>query len=356
MTTEDDMRFGYPYLLILVLLVPVVGLVGAYLRARGEKALTRLTANPPKSAFSSVQAALMLAGLALVLFASSRPQWGREMSTIERRSRNVVVAIDVSRSMLAEDVRPNRLDRAKMDVGDLIDSLASTNVSGRAVNDKCALVAFRNDARMVCPMTSDRVFLKQELSSISTLSAAPGATSLGAGIERALELIREDDGGEGEKADHSAIILISDGGDLEGRALDCADKAKGRGVPIFTIGIGDPNRESAIPAPGGGYVRDESGDVVKVKLETATLKTIAERSGGRYVPLATAQTAETTLGMIYRDFLRQVASKEQNEEEEKLGEKYQWFLVPGLALLLAGASLSRGRFRRTAHCQGKGVK
>lgn len=340
------MRFGYPVLLMLVLLVPLAGLAGSYLKARSEKALLRLTARPPRSAFSSVQAALMLAGLALVLFAAARPQWGKENAGFVTRSRNVVVAIDVSRSMLAEDVRPNRLDRAKTDVADLIDSLASTNVSGKAVNDRCALVAFRNDARMVCPMTSDRSFLREELSTMTPASAAPGATSLGAGIERALELIGEDDGGGDAKADHSAVILISDGGDLEGKALECADTAKRRGVPIFTVGIGDPNRESAIPAPGGGYVKDEKGEVVKVKLESETLRTIAERSGGRYVPLATAQTSETTLGMIYRDFLRQVASKEQNEAEERLGEKYQWFLVPGLALLLAGAALSRGRFKR----------
>ncbi len=340
------MRFAHPILLLLLLIVPAAALVGAYLRARREKALSRLTTRPPSAPLGGFQAACMLTGLALALLAVARPQWGKEMESLVRRSRNVVVAIDVSRSMLASDVRPNRLDRAKADIADLIDSLASTNANGKAVSDRCALVAFRNDARMVCPLTSDRVFLRQELATVTPASAAPGATSLGAGIERALSLIGEEDGGEDIRADHSAIILISDGGDLEGKALECADKAKSRGVPVFTVGIGDPNRESEIPAPEGGVVRDEHGAPVRVKLESATLRTIAERSGGRYVPLATAQTAETTLGVIYRDFLRQVAMQEQNEEEERLGEKYQWFLVPGLALLLVGAACSKGRFRR----------
>lgn len=340
------MNFGYPYLLALILVVPLAGLVGAFLRARREKALTKLTSKPPKAPLDGLQATCLLLGLALVFFAASRPQWGKESATLVRRSRNVVVAVDVSRSMLAADVRPNRLDRAKTDVADLVDSLVSTNESGRVMNDRCALVAFRYDARTVCPLTSDRVFLKQQLMDLSTASAAPGATSLGAGIERALSLIGEEDGGNGVKADHSAVILISDGGDLEGKALELADKAKSRGVPVFTVGIGDPSKESTIPSPDGGVIRDEQGAPVKVKLESATLRTIAERSGGRYVPLATAQTAETTLGVIYRDFLRQVATKEQNEEEEKLGEKYQWFLIPGLALLLLGAMMSKGRFRR----------
>ena len=86
-----------------------------------------------------------------------------------------------------------------------------------------------------------------------------------------------------------------------------------------------------------------------MKLEEAALKAIAESSKGRYVPLATAGTAETTLGAIYRRFLRQVAAKEQNEEAERAAERYQIFLIPGLALLIAGAALSKGRFARRTH-------
>jgi hypothetical protein len=86
------------------------------------------------------------------------------------------------------------------------------------------------------------------------------------------------------------------------------------------------------------------GETVKVKLEESALRAIAQASNGRYVPLATAGTAETTLGAIYRRFLRQVAAKEQNEEENRTAERYQFFLVPALALLIAGASLTKGRF------------
>ena len=105
-------------------------------------------------------------------------------------------------------------------------------------------------------------------------------------------------------------------------------------------------RGAAIPSEDGRGEQKFQGQTVKVKLEEAALKKIAETSKGRYVPLATAGTAETTLGAIYRRFLRQVAAKEQNEEAERAAERYQLFLIPGLALLIAGAALSKGRFAR----------
>ena len=330
------MRFAYPWMLALVALVPLASLWWSFLRARREKALSRLTLEIPKSAGSSVQAALFLVGLVLVLFAASRPQWGHSLERRSARSRNVVVAIDVSRSMLAEDVRPNRLERAKADVADLIDSLKG---------DRCALVAFRRTGVSICPLTTDRAFLRGALESLSPDSAPRGETDLGSAIRASLDAL------DPTADDHNAIILISDGGDLRGEALEGAAVAKKRGVPIFTVGIGDPVRGATVPAEGGGVMKHD-GRPVTVKLESAALDAIAKASGGRYVPLATAGTAETTLGAIYSRFLRQVAAKEQNEDELRLGERYQIFLVPGLALLIAGAALSRGRFRKS----GKGTR
>ena len=131
---------------------------------------------------------------------------------------------------------------------------------------------------------------------------------------------------------------------MRGEALANAELAKKRGIPIFTVGIGDPRVGAPIPALDGKGYQKFNGETVKVKLEEAALKTIANASNGRYVPLATAGTAETTLGAIYRRFLRPVAAKEQNEEENRTAERYQIFLIPGLILLIAGASLSKGRF------------
>lgn len=323
------MRFVNPFFLVLVALVPFVGLWWAFLRARREKALTKITLSVPKSASAGLQMTLVLAGLALVLFAASRPQWGKVTEKVIERSRNVVVAIDVSRSMLAADVRPNRLERAKADVADLIDSLKG---------DRCALVAFRRTGVQICPLTTDRAYLRSALEQMTIESAPRGETDLGSAIRASLDAL------DPAADDHNAIIMISDGGDLRGEALANAELAKKRGIPIFTVGLGDPRVGAPIPSEDGRGNLTYKGEVVKVKLEDAALKAIAEASKGRYVALATAGTTETTLGSIYRKFLRQVAAKEQNEEAERAAERYQVFLVPGLALLLAGAALSKGRF------------
>ena len=328
------MRFVNPIFLILTAIVPVAGLWWAFLRVRREKALQKLTLNVPKSSVSGLQMGLVIAGLALSLFAAARPQWGRVTEKTVERSRNVVVAIDVSRSMLAQDVRPNRLERAKADVADLIDSLEG---------DRCALVAFRRTGVAVCPLTTDHAYLRNALEQLSPESAPRGETDLGSAIRAALDAL------DPAADDHNAIILISDGGDLRGEAIQNAELAKKRGIPIFTVGIGDPKRGAAIPSEDGRGEQKFKGEAVKVKLEEAALKAIAEASKGRYVPLATAGTAETTLGAIYRRFLRQVAAKEQNEEAERAAERYQVFLIPGLVLLIAGAALSKGRFARRSH-------
>ena len=332
------MRFANPIFLVLVAIVPIAGLWWAFLRARREKALGRLVAPslrarlmPAGANLWGLQAALVLAGLFLCLFAASRPQWGKSTEKIVERSRNVAVAIDVSRSMFAQDVRPNRLERAKADVADLIDSLEG---------DRCALVAFRRTGVVICPLTTDHGYLRGALEQMTPESAPRGETDLGSAIRAALDAL------DPAADDHNAIIVISDGGDLRGAAIQNAELAKKRGIPIFTVGIGDPRVGAPIPDENGNGPLKFKGETVKVKLEEGALKAIAAASKGRYVPLATAGTAETTLGAIYRRFLRQVAAKEQNEEEQRAAERYQVFLVPGLVLLIAGACLSKGRFGR----------
>ena len=331
------MKFVYPWMLALLALVPIMGAVWLWLRARTEKRLNGFVAPalqkrlmPRSPGLFRVQAALVLAGLLFVVFAAARPQWGHSEQKFQARTRNVVVALDVSRSMLATDVRPNRLERAKADVVDLIDSLEG---------DRCALVAFRRTGVLLCPLTTDHGFLRAALEGATPDSAPRGETDLGGAIRTALDAL------DPAADDHNAILLISDGGDLRGNALDAARAAAKRNIPIFTVGLGDPKRGSAIPDASGTGSQQYQGQAVTTKLEEKALVEIAKTSGGRYVPLATAGTAETTLGAIYHRFLRQVAAKEQAEEEElRATERFGWFLVPGLVLMLLAGGLSRGRF------------
>lgn len=191
-----------------------------------------------------VQAALVLAGLLLVVFAAARPQWGHSEQTFQARSRNVVVALDVSRSMLATDVRPNRLERAKADVVDLIDSLEG---------DRCALVAFRRTGVLLCPLTTDHGFLRAALEGATPDSAPRGETDLGGAIKTALDAL------DPAADDHNAILLISDGGDLRGNALEAARRQSGtsRSSPWASAtrsGECHPRRLrhgfAAVPGPG----------------------------------------------------------------------------------------------------------
>ncbi|MGN0845835.1 MAG: VWA domain-containing protein [Kiritimatiellia bacterium] len=331
------MKFVYPWMLILVALVPLAGAFWVWLRARAERRLDGLVAPslqrrlmPRNPGLFNLQAALLLTGLFLAVFAAARPQWGHSTQKMQARTRNVVVALDVSRSMLAADVHPNRLERAKADVADLIDSLEG---------DRCALVAFRRTGVLLCPLTTDHAFLRSALEGATPDSAPRGETDLGSAIKTSLDAL------DPAADDHNAILLISDGGDLRGGALDAARVAAKRNVPIFTVGLGDPRTGSGIPAASGAGAQQYKGQKVVTKLEEAALVEIARASGGRYVPLATAGTAETTLGNIYRKFLRQVAAKEQAEEEElRATERFGVFLVPGLLLMLVAGFLSRGRF------------
>ena len=330
------MRFVYPWLLLLLLAVPLLGAVWFGLAWQGRRKLDGLVAPvlqprlmPPRSALRfNLQLGLLLAGLTLLVTAAARPQWGDREERVTSRSRNLVIAIDVSRSMLARDVHPNRLERARVDVMDLIDELKG---------DRAALLAFRHRGTLLCPLTTDYAYLRQALDGLSIDSAPRGETDLADAIRKSLDALSP------AQDDHNAIMLISDGEDLAGDALAAAQEARRRGVPIFTVGIGD-TAGATVPDETGTGTMTYQGEKVRSRLTEKTLTAIARASGGSYVPLGTASTVQTTLGSIFRQHLRQIAASEQQERmAHRRIERYQWFLFPALGLLLIAAGLTRGR-------------
>ena len=330
------MRFVYPWLLLLLSVIPLVGVAWLWLYRRAQSRLSLLIApalqsklmpSRPKATFY-LQFVLVLTGLTLLAFAAARPQWGRKDEKVFTRGRNLVIALDVSRSMLAADVHPNRLERAKTDIMDLIEDLKG---------DRAALLAFRSKGSLLCPLTTDYTFLRQALDGVSPESAPRGETDLGDAIRKALEAL------DPALDEYNAVLLISDGEDLKGGALDAARQAASRNIPIFTVGIGDPSG-TTIPNEDGQGTLQFKGAAVQTKLMDETLSAIATASNGRYIPLGTAGTAHTTLGAIYRRHLRQIAAKEQQEQlENRYQERYQLFLFPAALCLLAAAWFSRGR-------------
>jgi len=329
-------RFAHPWYLLLLSAIPLIGMAWSWLAARSARRLallaspamqTRLMPPRPRFVFN-LQLALALTALCLLTLAVARPQWGRRVERMVTRSRNVVIALDVSRSMLATDVHPNRLERARVDIMDLIADLAG---------DRAALLVFRRRGVLLCPLTTDYTFLRQALDGASPDSAPRGETDLADGIRKALEAL------EPAFDQHNAILLISDGEDLAEQALNAARDAAKRGVPIFTVGIGDPTG-APIPGEDGKGNLHYRGAQVVTRLKEETLAAIARESGGQYIPLATAGTAQTTLGAIYRRHVRQVAAREQQEtQEDRYMERYAWFLFPSIILLLTAACFSRGR-------------
>jgi Ca-activated chloride channel family protein len=330
-------QFVNPWMLYFLWLVPAVVAWWAIIDRRREGRLSRfVSAHMQKklrpgcsSLRQGWQAGMLLAGILLSLIAAARPQWGMREELVYERGRDLVIALDVSRSMLANDVRPNRLQRAKADIMDLVKELRG---------DRAALLAFRHKAALLCPLTTDYAYLRLALDAVDVGSAPRGETDIGDAITKALEVFENDEGA------HKAIILISDGEDLSGNALEVAGKAAEKEIPIFTVGLGD-RRGSRIPDPEAkrGYARYQGKDIL-TSLDNETLYAIAKATGGAYIPVETASMTSVTLGTLYRDHLRNIASQDLEESlQRRYIERYQLFLLPALLCFLAGTCLSRGR-------------
>ena len=329
------MNFARPELLLLLWLLPLPCLLVLWARKRRRQRASRLVhPNALRNAAKGVsettfhlQLGLCAAALILLVVAAAGPRWGLRDEIVLGSGRNVLIALDVSRSMLATDVRPNRLERAKADLTDLLAELEG---------DRAGIMAFRGGAVLLCPFTTDLAFLNQTLAGVGIDSAPRGETNIGAAIDAALEAFRE------HGSDHNAIILVSDGEDLSGQAAAKAAKAGERGIPIFCVGIGG-TQGSTIPATDSATMKYRGEEVV-TRLDNETLMAIATASKGAYIPLATAATGRNTLGGVYNRHVRQIVAQEMQEmRESRLVERFQLFLVPGVVLLLAAAALSSGR-------------
>ena len=326
------MTFVRPALLLLLWAVPALAALAWWLWRRREVRAARLAgAAKARVVFgrglAAAQIALACAGLALAVVALARPQWGEREEEVLSQSRNVLVLLDVSRSMLAEDVRPSRLERAKADLSDLVDSLAG---------DRAALVAFRGASVTLCPFTADEAFLREAIAGASVDSAPRGETDLGRALRAALKLF------EPLASDANAIVLVSDGEDLAGAGLKAAEECGARGIPVFCMGVGSAAGAS-VPAGENGLPLVHRGEKVVSKLDGTGLAAIAAASGGVYLPLESTSSGNT-LGSLYRDHVRALVAREKREAlEARRVERYGLFLLPALLLLLAAALLSRGR-------------
>ena len=285
----------------------------------------------PKLVGSSFKDQLKLRTIFLVstfvflLFALTRPQWGYQWEDINQEGVDIIVALDVSRSMLAEDIKPNRLERAKRKISDLLDMLRG---------DRVGLVAFAGTSFVQCPLTLDYSAARIFLNAIDTDLIPVQGTALGDALRKSVKAFRTEDNKS------KAIILITDGEDQTGQALQAAKEAREVGVKVFTIGIG---KEIGAPLPNpdktGGFLKNEAGEVILTKLDETTLQKISLETGGSYVR---SVTGDIDLKTIYLDQINQNLEKKKFKSERRKiwQERFQWFIFPALLFLLYEANLA----------------
>ncbi|HUF50518.1 MAG TPA: VWA domain-containing protein [Longimicrobiales bacterium] len=341
------MNFARPDLLVLVLLAPLVlaGALWLYARRRRRIAdgfsdahlLTRL-GGAGLLRFPATRLALLGTAAALLGFAAAGPRWGQRTAEGRALSLNVVIAADISKSMLAEDVVPNRLERARLFARRLLRDLPG---------DRFGLVVFAGRAYILSPLTVDHSAIELYLEALDPNMVSQGGSSLAAAIAQATDLVRGSDAAGGDRA----VVLLSDGEALEeaGAVLAAAERARRANVKFITIGVGTA-RGATIPDvdPSTGEVvgvkHDESGAMVTSRLGEDLLRDVASRTGGSYVALAEAGALPAVVAELRR--LQRTAGDHTSRVEPR--ERFAWFAALALLLLLADTLLFGPPLRRAA--------
>jgi Ca-activated chloride channel family protein len=322
------MTLAHYWILHFLWLLPLAALALAASGRRHEKALrrfaapdllVRLTGIVPRGR-RFVKGLLILAALGLMLLALAGPRWGSHYQEVSQKGVDVVILVDVSPSMLVEDIDPNRLERARREILDFLQVVAG---------DRVALVAFSGAAFVQCPLTVDyaavRMFLKELRPDL--IPPVPG-TDLGAALETGLSAF--DDQAETDRV----IILITDGEDNENRGLEAARLAAARGVKVFAFGIGDP---SGGPVPGGGaqagFKKDQEGKLILSRLDEAGLRELASLTGGNYVR---SVAGDLDLDLLYFNGIKKKTEAQalKSGKIKVYEERFAVFLLPAFLLLL----------------------
>ncbi len=322
------MQFGNLTYFFLLWLIPVLVFFYIYAFLKKDKQIKQFCGNtlyprltpPMGKSRQKLKACLVIIAVFFLIIALARPRWGFHWEDIKRVGVDIIVAVDVSKSMLAEDVKPSRLERAKREVYDLCQMLQG---------DRIGLIAFAGSAFMQCPLTLDYGAFHIFLDHLSPdLIPTPG-TAVGAAIRKATESFSR------RERTSKALIIITDGEDHESSPLEAAQEAKKEGVKMYTIGIG---KSSGTPIPAadgsGGFLKDAQGNLVLSKLDEKTLQKIALETGGAYVR---SVTGDMDLEQIYQNEIRGTIEQKElrSTRKKRWEERFQWFIVIGIALLLA---------------------
>ena len=324
-------EYKYLYLLLLVPLILVGYGIFRYLRGRrvkalGDEALVRELMPSASRAKDWVRISFFCLGLAFLIIGLARPQTGARLAERKTRGAEILVALDVSNSMLAQDYSPNRLDRAKLSIARLTEKLQQ---------DRIGLVIFAGTSFVQLPVTTDYISAKMFLSSINTESIPVQGTAIGDAIRLCIKSFSA----QSEKS--RVIVVISDGENHEDDPVAAAKEAAELGIKVYTIGVGSAQGQP-IPTPDG-LMKDRDGNIVVTKLDEETLRKVAAAGGGAYIH---AGSEEFGLNSIIDDIRRMEDEEFGSVVFEEYDEQYMYFLGAALLCFVIQILVGRRRARR----------
>ena len=325
-------RFENPEYLCLLLVIPLLALIWLFairqrkrkLRAFGDMALLKALMPDASRYRPGVKFWILQAALALTIVMLARPQLGTKVTEEKRNGIEAIIALDISNSMKATDVVPSRLDKSKMMVENLVEGF---------IDDKVGLVLFAGDAFTQLPITADYVSAKMFLQNAQPSLIATQGTDIAEAIDIAASSFTQQ-----EKVGR-AIIVITDGEDHEGGAIEAAKAAKKKGIQVYVLGIGSPSG-APVPDENGGYMKDNTGSVVMSVLNEQMCRDIAAAGGGVYIKVDNSNTAqkqlEAALSKLQKGETASIVYDEHNEQ-------FQAFGIIILLLLIIEICISESR-------------
>ena len=321
---ELDDKTYFNYLIIIIVLIAIF-MINRYWRRKkqkefaSEELLVKLA--PNRSAFKQYLKLIMLSlAMLMMVIALVNPKVGSKLKTVKREGVDIVFALDVSKSMLAEDIAPNRLLKAKQIISKVIDKLGG---------DRVGIIAYAGKAYPLLPITTDYAAAKMMLQNADTDMIPSQGTAIASAIDMTSQYFDDED------QKNRILVIISDGEDHEKDALSAAEVAKGRGIKIYSIGVGT---ESGGPIPiknkNGqvtGYKKDRKGDVVVTKLDKHVLMEVAQATGGKYID------SQDTRQLV-SEFTKILSGMDKKEFETKVfsdyEDQFQWFIALAILFLI----------------------
>ncbi len=335
------MRFDNPTYLYLLILIPLLVVFYYWAASKRGRNLSRF-GNPAlvsrgagvSQGLRTLKSSLMVTGATFLILTLAGPQWGATLEKIERQGVDVIVALDTSLSMLAQDIKPSRLRKAKHEINELIDMLQG---------DKIGIVVFAGTSYTLCPLTLDYSAAKMFVETISTDIVPEPGTAIADAIEASVDNFDE------KENKYKVLILMTDGED-HGKAkgfdpVQIAEEASEQGVVIYTVGMGSPSGEPIpLEAKHGGveYKRDKAGEVVMSKLAEKDLQEIALASGGKYYRVS---ADEFDLAKIYQKVAGMDKKTYEEEYHVRYEDRFQWPLAIAVLCFVAEALLPERRKR-----------